>query len=283
MEGLLSTEPTLSIFFMINVYLIVIVREILCLPYAGFFWRLSHLFLFSHLLTSVMNRSPMDKELLCILCKDVVYLKESEYTEHMILVHNTNTHLNILLSINFMNNITKNSIVSKVKLTIKPHQGDQYYSCIFCTNNNQESQISLSKIFEFRTHLETCHAIFYQQDLMLAMQFIDGINNMEELSVFLQNPIIKTKSLNIFDLEKNKTHLDTSQFYRHHPYWLFGISTFLAPKEKDGTCVSSRHSQKCVTLLKLMTELIFFFFFSWTPIFWPFFLKNFKLTSYLNR
>ena len=24
------------------------------------------------------------------------------------------------------------------------------------------------------------------------------------------------------------------------------------------TCVSSRHSQKCVTLLKLMTELIFF-------------------------
>ena len=152
-----------------------------------------------------MNRSPMDKELLCILCKDVVYLKESEYTEHMILVHNTNTHLNILLSINFMNNITKNSIVSKVKLTIKPHQGDQYYSCIFCTNNNQESQISLSKIFEFRTNLETCHAIFYQQDLMLAMQFIDGINNMEELSDFLQNPIIKTKSLNIFDLEKNKT------------------------------------------------------------------------------
>ena len=95
-----------------------------------------------------------------------------------------------------MNNITKKSIVSKVKLSIKPHQEDQYFSCIFCTNNSRDIQISLSKIFEFRIHLETYHAIFYQQDLMLAMQFIDGINNLETFSEFLQNPITETKKNN---------------------------------------------------------------------------------------
>ena len=43
------------------------------------------------------------------------------------------------------------------------------------------------------------------------------------------------------------------------------------------TCVSSRHSQKCVTLLKLMTELNIFFFYFLTTYFRTIFLKNFKL------
>ena len=49
------------------------------------------------------------------------------------------------------------------------------------------------------------------------------------------------------------------------------------------TCVSSRHSRKYVTLLKLMTELIFFSKLLERLFFYHIFLKNFKLTSYLNR
>ena len=49
------------------------------------------------------------------------------------------------------------------------------------------------------------------------------------------------------------------------------------------TCVSSRHSRKCVTLLRLMTEIIFFSKLLEHPFSDHIFLKNFKLTSYLNR
>ena len=49
------------------------------------------------------------------------------------------------------------------------------------------------------------------------------------------------------------------------------------------TCVSSRHSRKCVTLLKLMTEMIFFSKLLEHPFSDHLFLKNFKLTLYLNR
>ena len=37
-----------------------------------------------------------------------------------------------------------------------------------------------------------------------------------------------------------------------------GVGTEAKIVADIGTCVSSRHSRKCVTLLKLMTELIFF-------------------------
>ena len=47
--------------------------------------------------------------------------------------------------------------------------------------------------------------------------------------------------------------------------------------DETPTCVSSRHSRKCVTLLKLRTELKTIFFFL-GPIFSDnIFLKNFKL------
>ena len=42
-----------------------------------------------------------------------------------------------------------------------------------------------------------------------------------------------------------------------------------------------QNSPKCVTLLKLMTEL-YFFLFSWTPFFKHYFLKNVKLPAHLN-
>ena len=96
--------------------------------------------------------------------------------------------------------MTKNSIVSRVKLTIKQDRRDQYYHCILCRNSGHESQISLFKIVNFKIYFETCHAIFYQLGFILIMQFIDSINNMEKLSEFLDNPIIKTKSLNKFGL-----------------------------------------------------------------------------------
>ena len=158
---------------------------------------------FSCELTSVMDASLVNKELLCILCKDAVYLKESEYTKHMNLFHYVITHLDILLAMNFMNNTTKNSIVSRVKLTINPQKGDQHYNCIFCKDKGQKGQIFLSKIFDFQIHLETSHAIFYQLDLMLAMQFIGTIDNMEKLSEFLENPIIETESLNKLNMGKS--------------------------------------------------------------------------------
>ena len=58
-------------------------------------------------------------------------------------------------------------------------------------------------------------------------------------------------------------------------------------KDRDYTCVSSRHSRQCITLLKLMMELMFFFLFFFyflkTNFRTFFFLKNLKLTSHLNR
>ena len=52
--------------------------------------------------------------------------------------------------------------------------------------------------------------------------------------------------------------------------WVHGVFiSFIARY----TCVSSRHSRKCVTLLNLMTELIFFKT-SWTPIFGLFFFSS---------
>ena len=77
----------------------------------------------------------------------------------------------------------------------------------------------------------------------------------------------------------------SSNFSKHRPSGpMLSISQNVRPSVcVSVTCVSSRHSRKCVTLLKLMTEIIFSSKLLEHPFSDYLFLKNFKLTSYLNR
>ena len=57
----------------------------------------------------------MDKDIFCTICKNNVTVVEREFDEHMRAIHDVTTHLDILLALNFVTKLEKDSIVFKHK------------------------------------------------------------------------------------------------------------------------------------------------------------------------
>ena len=94
-----------------------------------------------------------------------------------------------------------------------------------------------------------------------------------------KTPIVRRKSS-----EKQNRQTNNPTFRWSPCFFDFSIVVLQSPPlpPLPPTCVSSMHSRKYVTLLKLRTELTIYFFFC-DPYFGTFFLKYFKLSSHLKR
>ena len=131
-------------------------------------------------MTTVLDACSMDKEIYCVFCKETVYLKEQEFNNHMKLTHGIFSHLDILLAINFINQLDKARIVSRIREKVKQTQNKQYFPCLFCNTNGKEKTFKLANLIEFRIHLQETHSMFYELDLVFAMQLINNPRNIKQ-------------------------------------------------------------------------------------------------------
>ena len=116
--------------------------------------------------------------LLCIFCKDSLSLEESKFEEHMKIVHNIGTRLDILFSVCFFSKSLKLSFVLTVENTFKQYSGKKEFSCIFCETQCQV-HFSLNELSEFKRHIEGTHYIFFEFNIIIAIQLLVNLK-MEE-------------------------------------------------------------------------------------------------------
>ena len=130
--------------------------------------------------------------LFCIFCKDSYCLEESEFEEHMKIVHNIGARLDILFSVCFLSKSMKLNFVSTVQNTFKQYPRKKNLKCIFCQTQCQRTKVhfSLKELSEFKRHLEDTHYIFYEFNIIIAIQLLVNLN-MEE-TWFLKDIGMKT-------------------------------------------------------------------------------------------
>ena len=117
--------------------------------------------------------------LLCIFCKDSLSLEESKFEEHMKIVHNISTQLDILFSVCFFSKSLKLSFILTVQNTFKQYSGKKKLNCIFCETQSQVN-FSLNELSDFKRHIEGTHYIFYEFNIIIAIQLLVNLK-MEEI------------------------------------------------------------------------------------------------------
>ena len=125
----------------------------------------------------------------CTLCKIPVSLIESEFDEHMRIVHDVTTHLDILLALNDVTNVEKDGILLKNKPAIQTSEVENLFTCIFCNIDHQGQVFSLNKSHELNLHLEENHAIFKEHEIILALHFMEDLTDLEKVLLLVDNPL----------------------------------------------------------------------------------------------
>ena len=74
----------------------------------------------------------------CIYCKGTVSLIKNNFNEHMKKIYYIDTHLDILLHMNYIIKTEKVNILLKARQTVKQQAITNNFSCLFCNQDSQE-------------------------------------------------------------------------------------------------------------------------------------------------
>ena len=85
-----------------------------------------------------MNTPTLHTDIFCIYCKNEVHLSNREYKDHMRLVHDISSHMDLIVSLNFIKNTDKANTVLKIQQIIKQTARKSYFTCLFCKNSEKQ-------------------------------------------------------------------------------------------------------------------------------------------------